>query len=139
MNTPLCLKQDAMMNSATSRLSKTIYLISSIVSTCVFIILPLILTKSPTADFVTCSLRDSWIKMQTALPYPTTYALTFTDNKVTRISFFILFLFGGLLFEILCKNKIYTATYHLIYLFLGIVAGWFFLFACLLPYIPLGC
>lgn len=126
------------MNSI-SRLSKIIYFISVIVSSIFFIIFPMILENGSNDDLVTCSLRDTWTEMQSALPIPTIYALSFTDHKVERISIFILFLVVGLLFEILCKNKLFTGTYHLTYLSLGIIFGWFFLFACLLPYFPLGC
>jgi hypothetical protein len=125
--------------NAINCLSKIIYLISAMVSSIAFIILPMILEKSSTDDFVTCSLRDTWGEIQTALPIPTKYALFFTDHKVERILIFILLLIAGIVFEIAVKNKLLSGAYHLTYLSLGVILGGSFLFACLLPYFPLGC
>lgn len=131
-------KQESLMNSI-NRLSKIIYVFSILVSAVVFIVLPMILEKSSNDDLVMCSLRDTWGEAQVALPTPTIYALSFTDSKAPRILVFILFIVVGLLFELLCKNKLYTGIYHLTYLTFGCILGWFFLFACLVPYYPLGC
>jgi hypothetical protein len=81
--------------------------------------------------------RYLWGEDGFALPTPTANAVSFTDHKRVRIILFLLFLIAGILVEKRCQNKILTGTFHSVYLILCVIIGFYFLLACILPFIPM--
>ena len=118
-------------------LSRLILLTSILISLFAFIVLPIILSDDSNAELKTYTFRNALDENGLSLPTPTKYAVLFSDHNVIRFTIFILFAVAGVLLEIQCKNKKITGTYHLVYLLLGIMICGLFLFACILPSIPL--
>ena len=119
-------------------LSKLILILSILVSTSVFIVFPVILRDSSHEEIPIHTIRDTWQEDHLLLPAPTKFAITFADHNIIRIIIFILFIVVGVLFEVLCKNKMITGTYHSVYLLLCVILGTYFFLACIVPYIPLS-
>lgn len=117
-------------------LSRLILTISILVSGCVFIIFPMFLEDTSNEEIALCTLRDTWDEENLLLPVPTKFAITFADHKATRIVIFSLFIIAGVLFEVLCRNKTVTGTYHSVFLLLCIMLGAYLFIACILPCMP---
>jgi len=122
-------------------LSRLQLILGLIVSLFVFIVFPMVLEKDTGHEIKISTIRDLWEDAgkghKMGLPAPTQYTLFFTDHKSFRIIAFLLFLIIGVAVETLCSNKIASGTYHSIFLATGVITGFFFLLACLLPFIPL--
>ncbi len=118
-------------------LSRLQLIISQLTSAVVFLLLPLILERSPTDDIAVASIRTIWEQSGTALPTLTGYTLFFNDHEWVRIIGFLLLLVAGILVEWFVNDKKKTGAYHSACLAGFMVTGFLFLTACLLPFMPL--
>ena len=119
-------------------LSKLILILSILVSTSVFIVFPVILRDSSHEEIPIHTIRDTWQEDYLLLPAPTKFAITFADHNIIRIIMLSVLIFAGVLFEVICRNKMITGTYHSVSLLLCIMLGAYLFLACIVPYIPLS-
>jgi len=63
-------------------LSKLILILSILISTLVFIVLPMILEDKSHEEIAVHTIRDTWEEDYLSLPTPTTLAITFADHHV---------------------------------------------------------
>jgi len=84
-----------------------------------------------------CSLTKVYESMGTMLPLPTSLCLSFANARFIRISLLLglLGIIGGL--EMVGKPRERVFFAHLVLLILSIFMSWYFLFALILPFIPL--
>lgn len=118
-------------------LSKLILAISILISTFVFVFIPMLLERHSNEGIVVHTIRDTWGEGRLLLPTPTVYAVYFADHRLMRVIVFIIFVAAGVLVEMLCGNKKISGTFHAACLLLSVMLGAFLLLACILPYVPL--
>lgn len=119
-------------------LSKLILILSILVSILVFIVFPMVLENTSHEEIAIHTIRDTWQDNQLLLPAPTKFAVTFADHNIIRIIMLSVLIFAGVLFEVICRNKMITGTYHSVSLLLCIMLGAYLFLACIVPYIPLS-
>ena len=124
------------MNSGTF-LSRLLLVLSQLMSAVVFLLLPLILERASADDIELVSIRELWEQSGIALPTLTAHTLFFSDHNRLRIIGFLLLLAAGILVEWYMRDKKKSGVYHSICLAGSVVAGFLFLTACLLPFVPL--
>lgn len=123
--------------SDASFLSKLLLALSIVLLTVTFLLLPMTLAKNTEEEFQAATLRDTLDKDGMALPSPTRFSLSFTDNSLLRVVIFVVLLAAGLAGEFYIKRKKTGGIIHTANILIALGMGSYFVLSLVIPFIPL--
>ncbi|MFC1580155.1 hypothetical protein ACFL4N_04520 [Thermodesulfobacteriota bacterium] len=124
------------MNDA-SFLSKLLLCLSIVLLSVTFLLLPMTLTRHTDDKIQMLTLRDTLDKDGMALPSPTRFSLSFTDNSLLRVVVFVVLLSVGFAGEFYIKSKKIGGVIHIVNILIALGMGSYFALSLVLPFTPL--